>query len=62
MGKAGSKYAKRGRKKGNTKKPERILVPDEFASYKKKCNRSARTRKDEMENRKGGGKETVQLT
>ena len=41
-------------KRGNTDKPERILVPDSSASNQKKCNRSDRTGKDEMENRKWG--------
>lgn len=39
-------------KGGNINKAERILVPDGFSSHKKECNRSDRTRKDEMENRK----------
>ena len=39
-------------KRGNTNKPERILVPDGFASDQKKYNRFDRTGKDEMENRK----------
>ena len=41
-------------KRGNTNKPERILVPDGFASHKKKYNRSDRAGKDEMENKKCG--------
>ena len=42
---------KKGKKKGEIQ-TKRILVPDGFASHKKECNRSDRTGKDEMENRK----------